>query len=426
MPNFEHRPVQTRVKHQIQSRYQRDWGGIITNGLRARINRSPQIAPHFRARFLYFDGFSYKGKYLPDHESSDPFQIGSPLIGVQALDDIVNTANHERGVPSEGIAVLVEQNPTNFSLLRDTLGEMGYGSRLKIAADVQSLKPGEIGLYSGDAINIAPEFLKLANKTNTFTFALLDPWGPTGIPYEFVKSFVNAPNTDVMVYWPWYDLEKKTGMVTKSVVTSSEQGLIDNYDRIFPDNTWQALVELSDPWDNLERELVDEYVRTLREMSRNVFVKLIPLEMQDADRTLYYLFLTTRNPDGALKLNEVLDNAKVSQQALKVYRKAQRESMRSGTAPMFDLAEYDSGLPEITENRRQIDTAELSKDIFSIWSAQSPKFGDIKGSLANTDVYVGDVMTALRGLRRSGLADWEGDSLRNSTIVKFEALANNK
>ena len=294
---------------------------------------------------------------------------------------------------------------------------------MKFDTAIDSLNPGDIGLYNHDAITLAPTFLEAAQQANTFTFALLDPWGPTGIPYSFVKSFVDANRTDVMIYWPWNDLEKKTGMVTKESLTTSEIRLLDNYDRMFPGKSWRGIVEAVGDYGDLQRVLVEEYVRVLGNMSWGTFVKLIPMEFQDANRTLYYLFLTTHHPDGALKLNEVLDNARVSQQALKVFRRADREIQRQQTQPMFDLAAYDSASASMAEVGRQIDLEKLAEDILANWRGQRPRVAEIKGLLANSDVYAGDVLVALRRLRGRGLADWEGGNLNNRTVVRFDEFA---
>lgn len=416
---FEERPVQTRVKHQIQTQYQMAWGGIITNGLRRRATQAATTGRDFQARFLYFDGFCYKGRYLRDLGSSNQFEAGSPIIGIQCLDRIVETAIQRRGVPAEGIAILVERDPYNFACMVDSLKLYGYEQRIRQNVDLQKLGAGEIAIYNRDASTVACDVVQLTRQADTFSFALLDPYGPTGIPYDFVRNFVSAPRTDVMLYWPWYDLEKKAGMVSKSSLSDAERGLLQNYNAMYRDSTWQYLVEQAEPDEDLEAILVGKYEEDLGAMDHQLFVKLIGLENQDADRTLYYLFLTTRNPDGAFRMNQVLNEARVSQRVLKAYRRADRESQRRQTAPLFDLAPLESTPEAPGASSGPVDLDGLADDIYEAWHGQSPSLVDIKRSLANTDVYVTHVLSALRRLRRDGLADWEGTNPGNQTVVQF-------
>ncbi|MCH8810824.1 MAG: GAF domain-containing protein, partial [Gemmatimonadetes bacterium] len=126
--------------------------------------------------------------------------------------------------------------------------------------------------------------------------------------YSFVQNIVDTPKTDAMIFWPWNDLEKKVGILMKSErLTPTEQELLNNHARMFVDGSWRHVAERAVHEDEVEAVLVEEYKGTLSTMSSDLYVKLIPMPFPDAERNLYYLFLTTHDPNGALKLNEVLD-----------------------------------------------------------------------------------------------------------------------
>lgn len=252
-------------------------------------------------------------------------------------------------------------------------------------------------------------------KQNTFLFGLLDPYGPTGIPYDFVKAVVNTPRTDAMIYLPVYDLIKKAGMVSKESLTPTETALLNNYDRVFGSQEWRGDVEFSLPGEELEVFLVDIYGQTLEKMSENLTVKRIRMKFARAERTMYYLFLTTHNPDGALKMNEVLHNAEIKQEVMKRYAKAERDIALKQTTPMFPLTDYDAQTPL----PHQVDISELARQIFADFSGKSISLREIKRSLSDSDVFVNEIAAAIRLLRKQKQATFS--LLTNDALINFKS-----
>jgi hypothetical protein len=87
------RKIQSRIKHDILSRYIQVWGRIILYGLRSSARIGATTGRPFRTRFVYVDGFAGDGQY--DGEDTDKFTgeprsmiFGSPVIGIEALDSI--------------------------------------------------------------------------------------------------------------------------------------------------------------------------------------------------------------------------------------------------------------------------------------------------------------------------------------------------
>ena len=87
MAELKPRNTQTRVKHEILSRYLDTWGGIIVGGLTKA--RKP-----LDWHFVYVDCFSYLGKYPGEKEDTyhhrESEVDGSPLIGIKALDRLLS------------------------------------------------------------------------------------------------------------------------------------------------------------------------------------------------------------------------------------------------------------------------------------------------------------------------------------------------
>ena len=410
------RNTQTQVKHQVLEQYLAAWGGIITTGLTGGAWNAAQRGQPFHSRLIYFDGFSYVGRYLRDQDSPREYEVGSPVIGIKALDKLTQYANAKPGLAVSRIVILYEVRRDYYLELLETLSMEGFENRVKIAPELSSLADGDIAVFHGDATNFAGHLHEVM-IANTFMFAFVDPYGPTGIPYEFVRRMVAERRVDVMINWPFLDHQRKTGIVVKKDLTQSEIRLLNNYDRIYRDNkSWRELVDPAGPDDDIELILVNHYNTTLKEMDQELAVKQLRLQFPVADRTMYYLYLTTRNPDGALAMNEVLDKAKLSQHVLRSYSKSRLESQKQGMELMFDTAQYTRGAPPPLE----IDIDVLADDIYVQLNTRTVSYREVKRILvlADTDVYERHIASAIRKLRRNGKCSFVGD-LRNNTDIQF-------
>ena len=185
MKNLQYRSTQTQVKHEILARYLDTWGGIIANGLcHAKRQRVWQ--------FIYVDCFAYKGKYIGDQENifrhnapSGPV-YGSPIIGIQALDKLAEYAA-TLGLQVVTNTILIEKDPTHFRDLQATLRECSFDKRIRETMDFSVLRNGEIALVNRDATTFGDKLTSYTNRPGVWTFYLIDPYGPSGIPYDFVK-----------------------------------------------------------------------------------------------------------------------------------------------------------------------------------------------------------------------------------------------
>jgi len=59
-----------------------------------------------------------------------------------------------------------------------------------------------------------------------------------------------------------------------------------------------------------EQKFVSAYRDVLHSMDKSLVIKLVNLRFGDKERTMFYLFLTTHDPSGALELNRILYDAK--------------------------------------------------------------------------------------------------------------------
>src|SRR5207247_1885367 len=122
----------------------------------------------------------------------------------------------------------------------------------------------------------------------------------------------------------------------KGELTPEEQEYCDRYDRMFGSQRWRAIVERmsSTIWDDaikelpldeqdlaeargLEEELAGLYRDSLLAADPSVIVKSIRLLFPAHNLSMYYLYLTTHNPYGALKMNELIWEANLLEYRLR-------------------------------------------------------------------------------------------------------------
>ncbi len=219
------RNTQTRVKHEILSKYLDTWGGIIVNSLSTKKHSYPY-------HFVYVDCFSFSGKYVGESEDvvrgRTPSPVyGSPIIGIRALDKLSQYAK-KMGVRISTNTILIEREKPIYENLLRTLQEAKFDKRVRKTDNFTALKSGEIALINADSTKMGEKLTAYTVQKNTWAFYLIDPYGPSGIPYGFVKQIITQENHDVMINFIYEDLLRKTGMAVKDNLAPQHQALVDN------------------------------------------------------------------------------------------------------------------------------------------------------------------------------------------------------
>lgn len=440
------RNTQTCVKHEILMRYLDTWGGIIVSGLKSA--KRPRDW-----HFVYVDCFSYLGKYSGEKEDIIQGKIpekpiyGSPIIGIKALDSLQRFARQKMGVNIIVNTILVEKDKKTFDGLTETLDEAGYNGRVIYHNQFIDLKDGEISVINEDSTAIVDNLIKYTAQPDVWAFYLLDPYGPNGIPYEFVKKIVSQEHHDVMINFIYEDLLRKTGLCLKDNLKPEHKQLLDNWSKAFGGDWWIAIAKeallnneytkvmrdvlgdlpLNDedairltgyePPEIKEQKFVSAYSDALRSMDSSLVTKLVSLKFSDKDRTMFYLFLTTHDATGALTLNRLLDDAKYLEHELR-YRLfyLKRTAPPPGQLTLFPNEEINIPEPERI-SRPSID--EIEKTILSSFSERQVAKKEIYKELANSIYFPEEIDKAIRHLRRDKKVHFDGD-LKHKTLVTFE------
>jgi len=437
------RRTQTQVKHEILARYLDTWGGIIVNGLR--------YARHQRIwKFIYVDCFAFKGKYkdneensLQNNDVSKPV-YGSPIIGIQALDKLEDYAS-KIGIKIERNIVLIEKNKANFRDLKSTLQECGYEKRIKETVDFSTLQNGEIALINKDSTQMVEKLTNFTNREGVWAFYMIDPWGPSGIPFDFVKMIVNGDQHDVMINFVYIDLIRKVGMAQNDDLPPTQRKLVDHWRMAYGGARWDQTIintvkDIRDYrfWgdklgkipindidqtgvmtddqliDAKERVFVTAYQDTLSTMDHNIAIKLIALKFPDKERTMFYLFLTTHDPTGALALNEILNDAKYLEYELR----CRLNTIRSTPPGQLSFWEPGQNIPKPKTSARP-STETVGEEIFKRFQGQIITRKEVYFSLVDTVFYPKEINNAIKLLKGQGKVLAEGEKLSHKTRLCF-------
>lgn len=425
------RDVQTQVKHIILSEYLGTWAGIILNG-KAGVACSQALRGRpFQARLVYVDGFSYKGRYEGDttdvmlNGTPSLPTWGSPILGIQALDKAQKFAVQKHEFHTDIATILVEDDDDDFLDLQESLRLAGFEQRVLLNPPVIAPPDGKISLRQGNFLTYAEPILGYIAQPYTNALLLLDPYGPKGLPYATVSRIVAHQDADVMINLPYQDLHKKLGYLLNEGGRPGDHALLANYDAMFGTVEWRTIatrvkaeVPPAEQTERFEEELANFYLERLRAADPTLVVKNIRLQFPDKERTMFYLYLTTHDPTGALALNKILYDANLSQYALKWNRqqaKWMHESHQEGQLTLFDTGMDKGAPPPLGEHPFDID--QLAGEIGRLFAHQQPKLRDIYAALASSDYFVLEVERALRLLKRKKLIAF--DELRANTVIHF-------
>ncbi len=409
MFQLEKRDTQTKVKHEILEEYLRHWGYIITSGLTSTY-KSARDPKNLSTRFVYVDCFSFMGAYVP--ENNQPV-YGSPIIGIDGLDKLLDNFKYRNGVKPETYGILIEEDSNNFKALLETLNRCGYQDRVKQTANLHELKPGDIAVINADYREFIEQILDFTKRPYTWSFYFLDPYGPKGIPFDIVSRVISQEKVDTIINLPYQDLHKKTGSAAKETPHPGHIPHLQYYDAMYGNNGWRKIAQRYDRneinTEEMEHELVELYRKVLHEHDNDVALKRIPLKFPSLERTMYYLFLTTHDGTGALKMNEILDDAKISEYDHREKVKSERTQQMS----LFGQEVKDPSRPQQAE----YDIDQIADTIYQLCKGETITYKTVLARLADTTYYLEHIKQAMANLKRARKCSYK--NLSHKELIVF-------
>jgi three-Cys-motif partner protein len=431
------RPSQTRVKHEVLEAYIDKWGGIIANGALLHARNAQSRGRDFELHLIYVDANASSGRYAGEQADvvsgrSASTVFGSPIIGIRALDRIAKWAE-PRGLNVRTNSILVELEATEYGELKDSLKTAGLDHRVREGTDFRSLSSGEIALVRGDCVDVMPKIIAYTQAGRAFSLFLLDPYGPKALPLVgYVAEVIKCPRHDVIINMPYQDLHKKTGLAKKEARTAAEESVLENYDRMFSHQQWREIAQRLDRdelWEEadgipvmsgggeVEVELMASYRESLQNVDQTLAVKAIGLLFPDRKRTMFYLYLTTHDSDGALAINQILWDANLQEQELRwqFWQAKQEKAMQTMMLPGMDVANPVPQFPQ------RLQPEDIATQIIGRMAGRQTTRKELSREFADDPYFAGEINRALTILKREKRAEYESP-LTNASVIHFKRV----
>lgn len=244
-----------RAKHEILRRYLGAWFPILNT---------------YKDRILYVDGFCGPGRY----KGGEP---GSPLIALEVA------KNHRRALKGELLFWFIDERADRIEHLKSELPAMQLPPHFKVYP--------EIGCFDEKFMPVLSQ-LKAEAKQLAPTFAFIDPFGFSGIPFSLISQFLKQPSCEAFI----------TFMVDAINRWLEHPNPEIGHDIVDVFGTQEAMA-IAKGAGNRVANLRLLYQQQLQKVAK--FVRYF--EMRDIhDRIQYYLFFASNNRLGHLKMKEAM------------------------------------------------------------------------------------------------------------------------
>lgn len=250
----------TRAKHEILRRYLEAWSAILG------VSRADTIA--------YVDGFAGPGEY-------DKGEDGSPIIALRAA------CAHQDRISCEIRFLFIEKDVARADHLAARVKELQLPEKFRTRVTgglsfEDGFRKYLLGPYSDRGLAIPP------------TFAFIDPFGWTGVPFSLVKKILSYPSCEVFVNFMFEEVNR--------FIKHADQP--ENFDALFGTSAWRELQSVHDP---IERRnfLHGLYLTQLRSAAGARYVRSFEMRNKN-DATDYFLFFATNSKTGIERMKEAM------------------------------------------------------------------------------------------------------------------------
>ena len=243
----------TKAKHEILKKYLQRWFPIL--------NKYNKI-------LNYIDGFCGPGRY----KGGEP---GSPLIAL-------NVALNQK-LSGNIMFLFVDERSDRIEHLKTELKNLSIPSHFTVVA--------ETGFFYQKLSDELDDIDKRQAEIPP-TFAFIDPFGFSGVPFELIKRLLHKPRCEVLITFMVDSINRW--------INHPEQQITKNIAELFGTSKCFDIIQQSPKRIDDLRNLYQEQLR-----KEAKFVRYF--EMLDCDsRVIYYLFFASNNRLGYVKMKEVM------------------------------------------------------------------------------------------------------------------------
>jgi len=245
----------TKAKHEILLRYLQAWFPILSR---------------YNERIIYIDGFCGPGRYKGG-------ELGSPLVALNVA------INHSKEIKKELIFWFVDERQDRVDQLRKEIDSMNTPSHFKV--DI------ECGKFA-KKLEAILDSLKKDGGVIAPTFAFIDPFGFSGIPFSLVGRILQQKKCEVFIT---FMLESMNRFI-KHPNDANEKHIVEAFGT-------DKCKEIAESGNNRINNLRILYQKQLKSVAK--FVRYF--EMRDhLNKSCYYLFFASNNRLGHLKMKDAM------------------------------------------------------------------------------------------------------------------------
>lgn len=245
----------TKAKHEILGRYFAAWFPILST---------------YNSRIVYVDGFAGPGRYQKGED-------GSPVIALNVA------LNHRRAIAGEVVFWFIEERADRLEHLRGELGKITVPAHFKVIPE-----SGKFHEKFGAVLNS----IEAGNGTLAPTFAFIDPFGFSGIPFSLIERLLRCKRSEAFITFMVDAINRFLEHPEDKVVQHIVEAFGGEEAVQIARGTGDRIVKLRELYQS-KLQQVAEYVRYF--------------EMRDRqDRTQYYLFFATNSRLGHVKMKEAM------------------------------------------------------------------------------------------------------------------------
>ena len=373
---FPAKKIATKVKHHILESCLKAWGGIIITS-----NAGRQV------RLAFVDTCCGSGLYEAGEDSQPDieYDAGSAIIGLDTLDNLLAHGNAvSRHVSAK--AMFINEKATELAALSSMIAE-----------HFQTNVPYK--LMPNRVQDVVRDIAGFCDKH--FAFLLIDPYGPSAIPFSVVSQLVSLNRADCLINFPYYSVHKWVGWLDKDSRDGDQRLAI--VDELLNGDAWrEAALTNRHNAEMLEEAILAHYMEQLT--SLGVAAIAIPMRFEDKKRTMYYLVFTSRNTAGLASAKKKLQEGEAYQSALKAQLKASKQHQG-----LFDFMGVDAPVDD------PVDIEALAKDIRACFKGKLVRREDvIRYGLFRPNVLDTHVSKALTKLKQAKAAIPSGPKYKDT------------
>jgi three-Cys-motif partner protein len=276
----------TRAKHELLSRYQKIWQGIILNGLK---NNAGSL--------VYLDVCAGSGLF-PAKDAEFLDEAGSPLIGLFNLSTVKADTRFITD-NKEFYALLYEKDVSLFSELITNLQNAGFSKEMYFAENTDYL----------DRIETILDCVK-----NSFTLAFFDPFSIAPLPFNVLSKIMKSGKTDALIFFPAKQIQKYQGHITGSDFTGKD-ALLNQMSDFFGTVDWMQIIQDVNDGNEAIEKLTKFYMSNIAKLGKHSLA--LDFLYEEQENVLFKIIFATSNTEAALQAKRVFSEISAFQAFLK-------------------------------------------------------------------------------------------------------------